>query len=216
MAFNFNDALQSGMLGGALGGVGSGLFGMFGSQNPASSAMPYEQQGMNQLPGYYQPYMQGAQGMQPGMSNTLSGLMSNPGGALNQIGSNFHSSPGFNFAMRQAMMAGNQSMGAGGMAGSPEAMQYNQGTATNLANQNYYNYTDQAQGLLGQGLQGGLGMYGIGANAANNLGQNMSDMFNNEAMMKYAGTQQQNQNQGAGLGGLLGGIGSILPMIPGL
>jgi hypothetical protein len=200
---------QSPSWGNALSGLGAGLFGLFGAQNPAQSAMPYEQQSLNQLPAYYQPYMNSGQTALGNVGNTASQLMQNPGEMLNQIGSNFHSSPGFNFAMRQAMMGGNQSAAAGGMAGSPEAQQLNQQMAGNLANQNYYNYTNQAQGLLGQGLGSEQGLAGLGFGAASGLGQNISDIMNNQAMMQYAGQMGQNQTQGSGLGSLLGGIGSI-------
>ena len=107
------------------------------------------------------------------------------------------------------MQQGNRAMGAGGLAGSGANQIQNQQTATGLANQNYYNYLQNAEGMFGQGLQGEQGLAGMGLGAANNLGQNMGDIYNNMANMQYAGTQQQNQNMGSGLGGLFGGLGGL-------
>lgn len=206
--FGLDDYLQSGMIGGALGSIASGLMGM-GAENPSQAAMPYEQNALNQLPGYYQPYINAGQGALTNLQGQYGQLLNNPGGMLNQIGSSFHQSPGFQFALRQAMMQGNQSAAAGGMAGSPMGQQTNMGIATQMGNQNYYNYLQKALGMYGHGLQGEQGLYGIGAGAANNLGTNMSDIYNNMAQIAYAGQNQQNKNQGSGAGGMMGGIGEI-------
>ncbi len=190
---------------GLLGGAGGGYFNDIENSifpNAANGAMPYEQQALNQMPGYYQPYMNAGQSMLNPLMSQYSQLMNNPGGMMNQIGSQFHSSPGFNFAMRQAMMGGNQASAAGGMAGSPMANQQNQQMATNLANQNYYNWMGNALGMYGQGLQGAQGMAGMGAGMANNFGTNMADILNNQADISYAGQANQNQETG----GLIGDI----------
>jgi len=206
MAFNW----QQGLLGGGL--LGSGLGSMLGSQNPASAAMPYEQQAMNQMPGYYQPYMQAGQGALGNLEGQYSNLLSNPSGVMNQIGASYHQSPGFQFALSQALRGANQGAAAGGMAGSPANQQQNMATATQLGNQDYYNYMNKALGMYGQGLQGEQGLAGMGLGASTGLGQNMADILNNQAMMQYAGTQQQNQNNASGIGGILGGLGSLAGM----
>lgn len=172
--------------------------------NAANNAMPYEQQALNQMPQYYQPWINAGQAEMNPLQQQYSQLMNNPGGMLNQIGSNFHASPGFNFAMQQALMGANQGAAAGGMAGSPQQSQYNQQLATQMGNQNYYNWMNQATGLYGQGLQGAQGMYGLGANMANNLGTNIGDILNNQADIAYAGQANQNQETGGLLGDIFG------------
>lgn len=203
------NSMQQGMLGGQLGSMASGLFGM-NAQNPAQSAMPYEQQAMNQLPQYYQPYMDAGKGALSNLQPQYQNLMSNPGGMLNQMGQSFHQSPGFQFALNQAMRGANQASAAGGMAGSPQAQQQNMGIATQLGNQDYYNWLNQARGMYGAGLEGEQGLAGMGMQASTGLGQNISDILNNMATMQYAGQQQQNQNQGSGLGGLFGGLAGMM------
>lgn len=211
--FDWGNFLQSGMMGGALGGIASGLFGI-GAENPADAAMPYEQQAMSQLPQYYQPYMDAGKSALSNLMPQYQNMMTNPGGMLNQMGQGFHQSPGFQFALNQALRGANQASAAGGMAGSPQAMQQNMGIATQLGNQDYYNWLNQARGMFGAGLQGEQGLANMGMQASTGLGQNISDILNNMANMQYAGQQQQNQNQGAGMGGLFGGIGTIASMIP--
>ncbi len=198
-----------GMLGGALNSAMSPINSMTNAlfPNPGNAAMPYEQQGMNQLPGYYKPYMQAGQGALGTLGGQYSQLLNNPGGMFNQIGQSYHQSPGFQFAMRQAMMGANQGAAAGGMAGSPSAMQNNMQIATGLGNQDYYNYMNNAMGMYGQGLQGEQGLAGLGYDASNSLGTNMGDMYNNEAQLAYAGQADQNQDTGGLIGDITGMFG---------
>lgn len=198
---------MQGLMGGA--GIGAGLYGMFGAQNPAQAAMGPEQNAINELPGYYNPYINAGQGALGNLQGQYGQLLNNPGGMLNQIGSNFHASPGFNFAVKNAMLGSNRGMAAGGLAGSPANTAQNEQLGTQLANQNYYQWLGNATGLYNQGLGGEQGLAGMGFNAASGLGQNMADIYNNMAQMQYGGTQYQNQNQGGGLGSLIGGIGSL-------
>lgn len=189
---------SSGM--GAAGGIIPGLLGGWWAghdkadyQDPSQSAQPY----LNQIPGalspYYQPYIQ--QGQQAG--NQLQGqygqLTNDPGGKLNQIGGSFHQSPGFNFALQQALQAGGNAAAAGGMAGSPQHQQQNMATATGLANQDYYNYLGNAEGLYGQGLQGLQGTQELGYNASNEYGQSLGANLQSQGNLAYAGAANRNQ-----------------------
>ena len=124
----------------------SNLFG--GGKNPANSAMPY----LNQIPGqtqqYQQPWYQAGQNQLPELESQYGQLMNDPGGRMNQIGESFHESPGFKFALQQALQGGNHAAAAGGMAGSPQHEQQNMQLATDLGNQEYNNWM---LGLLGDG-----------------------------------------------------------------
>lgn len=187
-----------------LGGLGSGLSDWL-FPNPANGAQGPLNTAEQQLPGYYNPYIQAGQGAMGNLESQYSNLMNNPGGAMNQIGQSFHQSPGFQFALNQAMQGGNRGMAAGGLAGSPSNQMQNMGTATQMGNQDYYNYLDKAMGMYGMGLQGEQGMMGQGYNASNELGQGMSNMYGNQAILNYAGQADQNAN----MGGLFGDIASI-------
>jgi len=105
------------------------------------------------------------------------------------------------------MMGSNNAAAAGGMAGSPQNSQQNMQLATNLGNQDYYNYMGNAMNAYGMGLQGAQGMMNQGYDASNQLGQNMSDIMNNQAMLQYSGQADQNQETGGLLGDIAGMFG---------
>lgn len=199
------------MLGSALTGIGAGLGDLFGGyQNPANAAMPYLNNIQQQLPGYFQPYMQAGQNALGPLQQQYSSLMSNPAGMMNQIGAGYHQSPGYQFQLQQGENASNQAAAAGGMGGTPMA-QYNSGQfASGLANQDYYNYMKQALGQYGMGLQGEQGLAGLGYQASSGLGEDMATLAGAQAQLAYSGQQNQNEQQGGGWGSLLGGLGSLI------
>ncbi len=208
--FNWSDAASG------LGGIASGLFGMFGGQqNPSSAAAPY----LNKISGanqqYLGPYNQMGQQEGQNLQGQYNQLTSNPGAMFNKIGQSYHQSPGFQFALHQAMMGANNSAAAGGMAGSPQNTQQNMQLATNMGNQDYYNYMQNAMGLYGQGLHGEQGMYGVGAEAGNNMAGNISEALSQQAQNAYNGQAGQNQAQGNSFSNLIGGAADIASMFGG-
>jgi hypothetical protein len=220
----YNDIGQ--FIGAPVQGIANGLF-----PNPSQAGQGYYNQAYQQMPQYYQPWINqgmGAtspytqQGQQAG--NQLQGMYGqmtqNPGGLENQIGSQYQQSPGYQFQVNQALGAENRAAAAGGMAGSPQEQQNMGQITTQLANQNYLNYLMPALGMYSQGVQGLQGMYGmggqlagqqygLGAQAGMGLGQNLGDILANQGNMAYAGQASQNQDVGGLLGmasGFLGGL----------
>ena len=187
---------------------------LFGGKNPADSAMPY----LNQIPGqtqqYQQPWMQAGKDQLPGLQDQYSQLMNDPGGKMNKIGEGFKESPGFKFAMQQALQGGNHAAAAGGMAGSPQHEQQNMQMATDLGNQEYGNWMKNALGMYGQGLQGSQEM----ANQGQQAGQSMADMIAQtlaqQANLSFNGQQQQNQNKSDMWGNVFKGAGSLAAFNP--
>lgn len=161
--------------------------------NPADSANKY----MNQIPGsvgqYYNPYIQQGQAAYGGLNDQYSQMMNNPGGFINGVGSQYQQSPGFKFALQQALQGSNQGAAAGGLAGSPMNQQQNMGIATGMANQDYYNWLNQALGQHQQGLAGEQGFYSGGANASNEMAQQIAQQKAQQAQLAYAGQANQNQ-----------------------
>jgi len=190
----------------------SNLFG--GGKNPADAAMPY----LNQIPGqtqqYQQPYFDAGKNMLPGLQDQYGKLMNDPGGRMNDIGKSFQESPGFKFAMQQAMQGGNHAAAAGGMAGSPQHEQQNMQMATDLGNQEYNNWMDKALGMYGQGLNGGQTM----ANQGQQAGQSMADMIAQtlaqQGNLAFQGQRQKNQNQNDLFGGAFKAAGSLAAFNP--
>ena len=210
--------------GGGIGDIIGGIAQMF-AKNPSDSAQNYLGQIPGQLNGIYgpwmgaqaqgalNPYLQNGQWAGGQLQNQTTNLLNNPTGMFNQWGSTYHSSPGYQWQVGQATNAANNASAAGGMAGSPAEQQSLAGTVNGLANQDYWQYINNAQNLYSMGNQNLNNMYGIGAGAANNMystganmansyGQQIGQNMTNEAQNAYNGTINQNQN-------FLGGIGSI-------
>lgn len=203
---NFNWGEASG-----IAGLGSGLASMLfgGNQNPSAAAQPY----LNQISGVNQQYLGPYSQMGQQAGNTLQGqynqIFQNPGQFLNNMGQSYHQSPGFQFALHQALMSANNASAAGGMAGSPMNTQQNMQLATQMGNQDYYNWMNHAMNLYGQGLSGEQGMYGIGAESANNMAGNLSQALSQQAQAAYAGQENANTSQNSMFGNLMGGVGSL-------
>jgi hypothetical protein len=194
--------------GGAMMGAGLGAM-MAPWQNPSDSAMPYYNKIPGQISKYFDPYMNAGNRQLPGLENQYGSLMNDPGGKLNQIGQGYHQSPGFQFALQQALQGSNHAAAAGGMAGSPQHEQQNMGVATGLANQDYNSWMQNALGLYGGGLQGSQSLYDTGAKAGMTEGEDMASVLAQQAKAAYEGQNTQNQHEGGEWGSFLGGAGQI-------
>ena len=190
--------------------AGAGLGSLFGDyNNPAKKAMPYMDKIPDILRQYMSPYINAGNQALPGLQNQYGQLMNDPGGRLNQMGQNYHQSPGFQFALQQALQGSGHAAAAGGMAGSPQHEQQNMGIATNLANQDYNQYLQNAMGLYGMGMQGQQGLYNTGAQAGMGMGEDLASMMAHQAQLAYEGQNAENQHESGGWGSLLGGLGGL-------
>lgn len=205
----FNKA--AGIAGGA-GLLGAGLGGLFGDyNNPADAAMPYMNQIPDALKKYLEPYINAGTSQIPGLENAYGGLINDPGGVMNKIGQGYHQSPGFQFALQQALQGAGHAAAAGGMAGSPQAMQQNMQTATGLANQDYNNWLGNALGMYRTGLQGSQNLFNTGAQTSMGMGEDLASVLANQAKLAYEGQNAQNQSEGGIFGAITGGAASMLP-----
>jgi hypothetical protein len=162
--------------------------------NPANAAMPYIQQIPGQTQQYNQPFFEAGTQSIPHLQEQYGQLLNNPGGKLNDIGQSFQQSPGFQFALQQALQGNNHQQAAAGMAGSPQNEHGNMELATNLGNQEYYRWLDHATNLYGQGLTGEQGMAANGQQAGNNIAQLVAQALAQQGNIAFNGQQQQNQN----------------------
>jgi hypothetical protein len=194
----------------ALAQMGGSLFNMFGNDNPADAGMDYMNQIRPILEKYLGPYHEAGMRQLPGLEGQYSNLTGDPGGFLNKIGGSYQQSPGFDFAMKQALQASNNAAAAGGMAGTPQHQFQNMEAATGLANRDYNQWLGNALGLYGRGLGGQEGLYNTGANASMNLGQDLASVLGGQAQLAYEGQNAMNQNRGRSIGSLLGGFGSLM------
>lgn len=206
-ASGFNKA-SMGAAGGA--SLGAGLGALFGDwSNPADAGMDF----MNKIPGqlnkYFDPYIQAGQKALPGLQDQYGKLMNDPGGRLNEIGQGYHQSPGFQFALQQALQGSGHAAAAGGMAGSPQHEQQNMGIATGLADQDYNQWLGNALGMYGKGLSGQQGLYDTGSKAGMSMGENMASVLANQAKLAYEGQNADNQHSEGIWGAIGGGAGAL-------
>lgn len=198
----------------ALGAAGAGVGQLFSNyKNPADEAMPYMDEIPEQLNKSFNPYIQAGQRQLPGLEGQYNGLMTDPGSHLNQIGQNYHQSPGFQFALQQALQGAGHAAAAGGMAGSPQHEQQNMGIATNLANQDYNQWLQHALSMYQTGLTGSQGLYDTGANAGMRMGENLASALASKAQLAYEGQNAENQHEGGAMGSLMGGGAAALPFL---
>ena len=176
---------------------------------------PYAQAGQSAL-GDFNPYLQAGQSALQNEMGQYGQLTSNPSQVLNKISSGYSQSPGYQFALSQALKAANQSASAGGITGTPAAQGYAEKTATGLADQDFNTYLQHALGLYGQGLSGeqgiaqsGLGatsdIFNTGARSAMDLGSSLANNLMSQSGLAYSNALNRQNELGSGIGGLLGG-----------
>ena len=192
-----------------LGSLASGILGLF-QKNPYQQGQQYLQQVPGMLQQTLGPYNQFGQYAGNQLQGQLSQLLSNPGQLLQQFGQGFQQSPGYQFNVNQATGAANRAAAAGGMAGSPNEQFQLAQQVSGLANQDYNDYLNHVLGLYQQGLGVGQNMFGVGANAANQLSTGLQNNLNNQAQL---GINQQNYTNSAqqnAVGGIGSGVSDLL------
>lgn len=173
-----------------------------GSDNPADKAMPY----LDKIPGatnpYHQPFFNAGTAALPGLQEQYGKLLSDPGGFSNNIGAGYKESPGFKFALQQALEAGNHASAAGGMAGTPAHQYQAMQDATGLANQDYNHWFDRTIGLYGAGLSGQQGLAGMGQQAGNSMADMIAQTLAQQGNLAFRGQEEENSQNNSFLGGL--------------
>lgn len=205
--------------GGMASGIGQMLGGIFGPRNGGRKIADAANQYYNQIPGeigkYYDPYINEGRGAYDEMSERYRGLMDDPSKVLGDIGSKYQESPGYKWALQQALQAGGNAAAAGGMAGTPMHQQESMETAQGMASKDFENYLNHALGLYGAGLEGGQGIasdkYGKGYGASQSMADAIASMRAQQAQMA-AGAEGMNQRQKAGnWSNIFQGAASALP-----
>lgn len=215
-----SNSFMSNKMMGVLGGTTllapflSSLFGGDDYQNPANAANSY----LDKIPGYtdaYNPYIDAGQRALKSNEHEYNGLVNDPGGRLNQIGQGYHQSPGFQFALQQALGNVGNSANARGLTGSGQADYERMQTATGLADQDYNGWMSHALGLYQNGLTGMGHNQDMGYNA---LDEKTKDLMNSQmtkAQLAYSGQNNANQ-QSDPFSTLMSGVSSALPFFAGL
>lgn len=200
--------------GARMSGIASGLFNLFGAKDPSDAANQYLSQMTPQAQGYadryMQPYINAGMRAMPTLEEQYNNLIKNPTGMMNQIGSTFQQSPGYQWQVDQATRAANNAGAASGMAGSQAEQQNLAQTVNGLANQDYYNYLGHGLNQYQQGL-GGLSNinqmgYGASSQAMNAMIQAAIQQAMAQSENAYSGAANQNQMRGGAIGSIMGGL----------
>jgi len=192
-----------------IGGLATGIAGLFGAggKNPANAGMNY----LNQIPGqtqpYYQPYMDAGKGALSDLQNQYKDLLG--GGVQNKLGESYKESPGYQFALKQALNASNNAHAAGGQLGIPAHEQANMGIAQGLASQDYNNYIKNQLGLYSEGLQGEQGINQMGYNANTGFADLLGNVGSAKAQYGAAGQDWKNQQNKDAWSNIFGALGSF-------
>lgn len=182
----------------------------FHPKNPADEANKYIGQIPGQVHPYFDPYIQAGQRSIPNLEEQYNQLLTNPSDKLGEFGQGYQQSPGFKFSLQQALQSVNGRAAAGGMAGSPQNNQQDMEVATQLSNQDYYNYLNHVMGLYGQGLSGEQGLYSGGQNASTNMANSIAQTLAQQGNLAFQGGRQQNQNNNDFWGSLASIAGAFL------
>ncbi len=197
--------MGKGMGAGMLGGGLASLFGG-GNKSPANAAMPYYNQ-MQQANQFQLPYYNYGLNATGQAANQFNQLSNDPSKRLGEIGAGYKESPGFKFAMEQALKGAGNAASAGGMSGSPQASQQSMQTASDIASQDYNNYMQQALGLYNTGLQGQMGLSGQGQQAGQSMADLIAQQLAQQGDAAYKG--QANKNNSSPWANIFGGIGML-------
>lgn len=193
---------------GAIMGWFDSLFG--GGDDGQDEASEILGKSENMLRDYYEPYRQYGNQAQPQLQQQYEMLMNNPGSKWNEWGQGFNQSPGYQFQMDQAMNGANQAAAAGGMLGTPQHSQDSMRYASELANQDYYNYMNNMQDLYGAGVSGTQRMFDTGYDATNQLAGSLGNLYGSQANMAYSQGQSKDSMLSSLLGAGFGAGGFVL------
>lgn len=181
-----------------------GMFDFLTGEDPSKKAMKY----LNKIPGkvtpYYDPYINAGQESLGTLKDQYGKLLSDPGGFYNELGEGYKKSPGFDFALKQALGGAGNAAAAGGMAGSPMHEQWAMETSSDLASKDFDRYMQDVLGLYGKGLGGEEGLFQTGYGASDTLAKLLADNLGSKANNAFAGAANNNQSMLGLLGALTG------------
>lgn len=159
--------------------------------NQALGLYPALSNQYSQMTGLYpqlQSHYTNMMGYGPQLGAQYSQLATHPEYMLQQLGNSYQSSPGYQFALKEALAAAGNAAAAGGMSGTPLHQRNAMETAQGLAARDYNDYLSNALGLYGAGLSGMQSLYGTGLSGTQG--------------MYGTGLQGQQALYGSGLSGL--------------
>jgi hypothetical protein len=192
MAFDWNNASQYGLLGGFLPG----------NQDPSSAASPYFEQIPGAVSPYLKPYSDAGAGAIPTLQGQYSSLLNDPSGMVDKIGAGYKQSPGFKYALQQALAGSDRAAAAGGYTGLPQHSAESMEAAEGLASKDFNSYLQAVLGQYNHGLEGEQGLYSGGVSSSNAMAQAIAQALATQGSLAFRGAEDKNAQQNNFMGGL--------------
>lgn len=195
------------MMGGA-GAVGGGLWNQFHpGKNPADTANEYIDQIPGQTKPYYSPYMDAGKGALEDLQNQNKGLLG--GTTQNDLGASYKESPGYKFALEQALQGSNNAYAAGGQLGLPQHMQSNMEQAQGIAAKDYNDYMNRQTDLYKTGYGGTQDINKQGFDANKSYADQMAQALAQKGAYGFMGQQGKNSENAKNNSSIWSGLGMI-------
>lgn len=211
----------------------------FHHEDPSKAAKPYYEQVPGQLHKAYDPYVNAGKGAldqtqneygellghRSELEDSLMQLLQNPEGLYKNLTQNYTSSPGYEFAQKEAQRATGNAAAAGGYAGTPQHQRYAAEVSSGLASQDFDKYLSSILEMFMKGLSGTGNLYekGLGGledirhegyGASSELGQSLANNLMSQGNLAYEGAAARNKRASsifsdlASLGGSIVGGGA--------
>ena len=188
-------------------GAAFNLFGHKG-KSPASAANKY----LSQIPGQahqaYDPYVQAGQGAMTQQQEQIKNLFG--GQTQNMLGESFKESPGYQYALKQALEAGNNAAAAGGMLGTPAHEQQNMEIGQGLASKDFNDYMNRQQDLYKTGFSGNQDINHMGLDANKQIMDLISQVLAQQGSNAYNTQAGKNAGQGDSIKALMQALSQML------
>ena len=182
-----------------------GMFDFLAGGNPSSAANKYLKQVPGTIKPYYDPYIEAGNKALPNLEEQYGRLISDPAALYAELGKGYQTSPGYDFALQQALGAAGNAASAGGMAGSPMHEQQTMDVASGMASRDFDRYMNDVMGLYGTGLSGEQGLYQTGFNASDTLAKMLAENLRSQGS-NAAGGKQFSGNMNLGMLGVAAGM----------
>jgi len=163
----------------------------------------------NEAQGYQQPYNQNGQDAYGNLKGIL-GNLSNPQEFMNTLMQGYQTSDYAKNVMGQAQEHGLDAASSMGLMGSSPALSAIQQGTSNIGNADRQQYLQNIMNMYGQAIGLGENIYGVGANAAGQQGQNAMTQGQNSAGLTFGKTNAPGETFGKLLKMGVKGVGSYL------
>lgn len=203
-----NNILRALGIGGGLGTAFGGIAGLMG-KDPYKDAINQLKQSEGTYSKYYNPYLNRGEDASQSLHEMYKNLLGNPGDQYNKLAQGYQQSPGYQFALNQALQASGNEAAAGGMSGSPMAQQQAMGVAQGMASKDFQDYMNRVTGLFGAGLSGQQDESKMGWDASKSLADNLVSLQQQQAKL---GIEQQ-QNKSNNWANIFKGAAQALPFM---